>query len=261
MLTLRRAEERGRANFGWLDSRHSFSFGSYFDDKHMGFGPLRVINDDRVAGGGGFPTHPHADMEIVSYVLEGALEHKDSLGTGSVDPSRRRAAHVGRHAASATRSSMRRRATRCTFCRSGSCPRSGASTPSYEQKTFAASDKRGKLRLVGSRDGRDGSVTIHQDVDLYATVLGDKDTVSARAEGRACRLGAGRARQRQAQRGTALSRRRRGYRAGRQAGAERHVGCRGARVRHGGLTQPSDDGPAAARRPALFTAIPIRRRS
>jgi hypothetical protein len=177
MLSVRRSEERGRANFGWLDSRHSFSFGHYFDEKHMGFGPLRVINDDRVAGGGGFPTHPHADMEIVSYVLEGGLEHKDSLGTGSVvrpgDVQRMTAGSGVRHSefnASQT--------DPVHFLQIWIVPEKRGLAPSYEQKTFSDADKRGKLRLVGSRDGRDGSVTIHRDVDFYAAVLGDGDKVA-----------------------------------------------------------------------------------
>jgi quercetin 2,3-dioxygenase len=177
MLTLRRAEERGRADLGWLDSRHSFSFGHYFDPKHMGFGPLRVINDDRVAGGGGFPTHPHADMEIISYVLEGALEHKDSLGTGSVirpgDVQRMSAGSGIRHGeANASKTDP------VHFLQIWIVPERQGLEPSYEQKTFSDADKRGKLRLVGSGDGRDGSVTIHRDVDFYATVLGEGDGVA-----------------------------------------------------------------------------------
>ena len=177
MLTLRRAEERGKANFGWLDSRHSFSFGHYHDPKHMGFGPLRVINEDRVAAGGGFPTHPHSDMEIISYVLDGALEHKDSLGTGSVirpgDVQRMTAGSGIRHSefnASETDS--------VHFLQIWIIPETRGIKPSYEQKSFADEEKRGKLRLVGSRDGRDGSVTIHQDVSLYAALLDEGDEVS-----------------------------------------------------------------------------------
>lgn len=177
MLTLRRAEERGRANFGWLDSRHSFSFGHYHDPAHMGFGPLRVINDDRVAPGGGFPTHPHSDMEIVSYVLEGALEHKDSLGTGSViranDVQRMSAGTGIRHSeynASQTQP--------VHFLQIWIVPERKGLEPGYEQKAFSNEEKRGKLRLVGSRNGRDGSVTIHRDVDFYATLLNEDEAVS-----------------------------------------------------------------------------------
>ena len=176
-LVLRKSEERGRANFGWLDSKHSFSFGHYYDTDHMGFGALRVINDDRVAPGGGFPTHPHGDMEIISYVLEGALQHKDSIGTGSVirpgDLQRMSAGTGIRHSefnASKTEP--------VHFLQIWIVPEKKGLTPSYEQKTFSTEEKRGTLRLIGSRSGRYGSVTIHQDVDLYASVLGDGDAVS-----------------------------------------------------------------------------------
>ena len=176
-LALRKSDERGHANLGWLDSRHSFSFGHYHDPKHMGFGPLRVINDDRVAPGGGFATHPHSDMEIISYVLEGGLAHKDSLGTGSVirpgDVQRMSAGTGIRHSefnASKTEP--------VHFLQIWIIPERNGLAPGYEQKTFADAEKRGKLRLVGSRDGRDGSVTIHRDVDLYATLLSAGETVT-----------------------------------------------------------------------------------
>ncbi|MFZ0458873.1 MAG: pirin family protein [Rhodoplanes sp.] len=174
MLRIRRAEERGRTDFGWLDSRHSFSFGHYYDPAHIGFGPLLVINDDRVTPGAGFPTHPHGDMEIISYVLDGALAHKDSLGTGSVirpgDVQRMTAGTGIRHSefnASKTEP--------VHFLQIWIVPEAEGLAPSYEQKSYPAEDKRGMLRLVASRDGREGSVTVHRDVDLYATLLGEGD--------------------------------------------------------------------------------------
>lgn len=176
-LTVRKSGERGRANFGWLDSKHSFSFGHYHDPAHMDFGPLRVINDDRVAPGGGFPAHPHSDMEIISYVLEGAMEHKDSLGTGSVirpgDVQRMSAGTGIRHS-----EFNASKVEPVHFLQIWIIPEKKGLAPSYEQKAFSAAEKRGRLRLIGSRDGSDGSVTIHQDVDFYATCLGEGDAVN-----------------------------------------------------------------------------------
>ncbi|HEY0837679.1 MAG TPA: pirin family protein [Azospirillum sp.] len=170
MITIRNRDERGAVDMGWLDSRHSFSFGHYHDPAHMGFRALRVINDDRVIPGAGFPTHGHADMEIVSYVLEGALEHKDSLGTGSVI----RPGEVQRMSAGTGIRHSEYNASQeapAHFLQIWILPERRGLAPGYEQKAFADTGKRGRLRLVGSRDGRDGSVTIHQDVDLHAALL------------------------------------------------------------------------------------------
>jgi redox-sensitive bicupin YhaK (pirin superfamily) len=170
MLTLSPAAARGRTRIDWLDSRHTFSFGEWYDPAHMGFRALRVINDDRVAPGGGFPTHGHADMEIVSYVLEGALEHKDSIGTGSVirpgDLQRMTAGTGVRHSEfNASRTEP------VHFLQIWILPDRRGRAPGYEQKTFPEAERRGRLRLVGSADGRDGSVELHQDVSLHAGTL------------------------------------------------------------------------------------------
>lgn len=170
MFNVRPAEARGRADFGWLDSRHSFSFGDYYDPAHMGFRNLRVINEDRVAPGQGFGRHPHRDMEILSYVIEGALGHKDSMGNGSVI----RPGEVQRMSAGTgvTHSEMNADANNPVhFLQIWLLPERRGIEPGYEQKAFSDADKRGKLRLVASRDGRDGSVTIHSDVNLYASLL------------------------------------------------------------------------------------------
>ncbi len=170
MITVRHAKERGVANFGWLDSRHTFSFGEYYDPAQMGFGPLRVINEDRVSPGQGFGTHGHKDMEIISYVLEGALEHKDSIGTGSViRPGDVQVMSAGtgiRHS-----EFNHSKTDPVHFLQIWVVPDRQGIAPRYEQKTFPDAEKRGRLRLVGSSDGRDGSVVIHQDVELFAALL------------------------------------------------------------------------------------------
>lgn len=177
MITIRSAQDRGIANFGWLDSRHTFSFGNYYNPKQMGFADLRVINEDKVTPGQGFGTHEHRDMEIISYVLEGALEHKDSIGTGSVI----RSGDVQRISAGTgiQHSEFNASTTEPVhFLQIWVLPEQKGIQPGYEQKTFTEAEKRGTLRLVGSRDGRDGSITIHQDVNFYATALREGEMVN-----------------------------------------------------------------------------------
>ncbi|NWJ47923.1 MAG: pirin family protein [Chloroflexi bacterium] len=170
MITLRKADERGHMNYGWLDTRHTFSFSEYYDPQHMGFRQLRVINQDRVKPAMGFPTHPHRDMEIISYVLDGALEHKDSMGNGSVI----RPGDVQRMSAGSgiTHSEYNHSKDDLVhFLQIWLIPERKGITPGYEQKYFTESDKRGKLRLVASPNGQDDSVSINQDVSLYAALL------------------------------------------------------------------------------------------
>jgi len=170
MLTFRKADERGLADHGWLRSRHTFSFADYYDPSHMGFRALRVINDDTVAPGGGFGTHPHRDMEIVSYVLEGALAHKDSTGTsGTIRPGDVQRMSAGRGVLHSEHNASKSESVH--FLQIWIMPNAHGVTPTYEQKTFADDEKRGKLRLVASPDGADGSVTIHADARVYATLL------------------------------------------------------------------------------------------
>ncbi|HEX4922587.1 MAG TPA: pirin family protein [Bdellovibrionales bacterium] len=170
MIVLRPSNERGHANHGWLDTYHTFSFASYFDPQHMGFGALRVINEDKVDPGEGFGTHPHRDMEIITYVLDGALQHRDSMGNGSIirpgDVQRMTAGTGVAHSefnASAEKP--------VHLLQIWILPERGGLEPGYEEKKFAREDKLNALRLIASRDGQDGSVLIHQDVKLYASIL------------------------------------------------------------------------------------------
>jgi quercetin 2,3-dioxygenase len=167
MITLRKSADRGQADHGWLKSRHSFSFADYHDPEHMGFGNLRVINEDRIAAGTGFGTHGHRDMEIVSYVLDGALAHRDNIGNGAtIVPGDVQRMSAGRGVMHSEFNAAPDAATH--FLQIWILPSERGIDPGYEQKAFSDADKRGRLRLVASPDGRDGSVTVHADASLHA---------------------------------------------------------------------------------------------
>ena len=182
MITIRKANDRGHANHGWLDSYHTFSFASYYDPKFMGFRDLRVINEDSVAPARGFGTHPHRDMEIITYVLDGALEHRDSMGNSAV----MRPGEVQRMTAGTgvTHSEYNHSEQEPVhLLQIWILPDTQNLEPGYEQKAYSESEKRGKLRLIASHDGRDGSVVVHQDLNLYATILGTGEQVSLAVKG------------------------------------------------------------------------------
>ena len=184
MIELRKSDQRGYADHGWLKSFHSFSFADYYDPKHMGFGPLRVINEDRVAAGMGFGTHGHRDMEIISYVLDGALAHKDSMGNGSaIRPGDVQRMSAGTGVTHSEFNHSRDGATH--FLQIWIQPNVTGIAPSYEEEHFDVASKRGQLRLIASPDGRDGSVRVHQDAYLFAALLnGDEQASHRLAESR-----------------------------------------------------------------------------
>jgi quercetin 2,3-dioxygenase len=177
MLTLRPSQARGRTALGWLDSYHTFSFGDYHDPEHFGFRALRVINDDRVAPGTGFGMHPHRDMEILTWVLAGALEHRDNLGNGSViEPGQLQRMSAGTGILHSEYNPSE--SDPVHLLQIWILPEHRGLMPGYEQRTFPAADRRGRLQLLAARDGRDGAVTVHQDVELYAADLAAGDSVT-----------------------------------------------------------------------------------
>ena len=177
MIHVRKADQRGHFNHGWLDTHHTFSFADYYDPDHMGFRALRVINEDRVQPGHGFGTHSHRDMEIVTYVLEGSLAHRDNMGTGSViRPGEVQRMSAGTGVLHSETNPSKDEGVH--FLQIWILPERRGIAPGYEQKTFASDERKDKLRLVASHDGSDGSLTIHQDAKLFAATLSDGKAIT-----------------------------------------------------------------------------------